>query len=305
MERKKQFWHHFTRPPNPKIAVLIGVLFASSSAIFVRFSDAAAPVIAAYRMVFTCLILTPVFTIEKLRKKSAPTEKVKLALADLTLCILSGLFLSLHFLTWIFALDYTSIASATVLVDTHPVFITLLSFIILKERISKRSLLLIVVALTGSIVIAVGGKSEGTSVMLGNLLALAGALMVSAYMLIGRAVRQRVGLNTYTFIVYLSSAFFLLLISLVGGYSLTPYPAHEFLIFLCLALFPTLLGHSVFNWALKYLKPSFISAMILGEPVGAGLLAVIFFAEFPTLITIIGGLIILCSLYLLVKQESS
>ncbi len=304
MGRKKQFWHHFTVTPNPKIAVLIGVLFASSSAIFVRFSQAAPPIIAAYRMIFTSLILVPIFTIDILRKKPVSTVKVKLSFGDFLLCILSGLFLSLHFLTWITALEYTSIASATVLVDTHPVFITLLSFLILKERISKKSLLLIAAALAGSIVIALGGKSAGDSVLQGNLLALAGALFVSGYMLIGRAVRQRIGLNTYTLIVYLSSAVFLLIISAAGSYSLAPYPAREYLLFLALALFPTLLGHSVFNWALKYLKPSFVSTIILGEPVGSSILAIIFFLEFPSLITVIGGVIILTSLYLLIKQES-
>jgi drug/metabolite transporter (DMT)-like permease len=217
----------------------------------------------------------------------------------------SGAFLAMHFALWITSLSYTSVASSTVLVTTHPVIVAFVGFLLLGERLSLRGLAFMVAALAGSVVLVSGGLGTDGSAAFGNLLAFLGAVTVSGYMLLGRVVRRTLSVNTYTIIVYAVAAALLFIASIAGGTRLGPYPLHELALFFALALFCTLLGHSLFNWALKYLKPTVISTSILGEPVIASLLAVFLFGEVPTPYTLAGGAIILVSIYLFVRHEAS
>ena len=220
------------------------------------------------------------------------------------LSILSGVILSLHFSAWITSLSYTSVASSTVLVTTHPIIVAVAGFFILGERLSWRATLFMVAALGGSIVLVIGGFGVGGSAPLGNLLAFLGAVTVSGYILIGRVVRQHLSVNRYTFIVYGVSAILLTTYALIARNPLFGYPARELLIFLALAVVCTLLGHSLFNWAIRFMSPVVISTSILGEPVIAGALAVVIFAEVPTVYTVIGGVIILISIFLFVRESN-
>jgi len=291
----------------PQIVVGIGVFFSSLSAIIIRLSDAPALAIASYRMVFATLILTPFMLRERVRgahREDHGSQPAGVDIRTIVLSVVSGALLSLHFATWITSLAYTSVASSTVLVTTHPLIVAIGGMVLLGERITLRSALFIVTALVGSVVLVWGGVERGESAALGNLLAVVGAITVSGYMIIGRVVRQRLSVNHYTYIVYSVAAILLVAYALMGGVPLYPYPLRELLLFLALAVFCTLLGHSLFNWALRFLKPTVVSTTILGEPVIASVLAVILFGEVPTVFTIIGGAIILTSIYFFVRQEA-
>lgn len=218
------------------------------------------------------------------------------------LSVLSGLFLSLHFAAWISSLSYTTVASSTVLVSTHPVIVAVAGFFILGERMSWRAALFMAAALGGSVVLVIGGFGTGGSASLGNLLAFLGAVAVSGYILIGRVVRQHLSTIRYTFIAYGVSAILLTIYALVAGNSLFGYPVRELLIFLALAVVCTLLGHSLYNWAIRFMSPTVISTSTLGEPVIAGVLAAVLFAEIPTVYTVVGGVIILLSISLFVGE---
>ncbi|SHI61111.1 Permease of the drug/metabolite transporter (DMT) superfamily [Geosporobacter subterraneus DSM 17957] len=279
---------------NPQWAVLIGVVFVSFSSIFIKYSTAPSLIIAAYRLGFTILLLLPSVIRSKGEEISAINRK------SLGICILSGVFLALHFATWITSIKYTSIASSAVLVNTHPVFILLGSVLILKEKVSKRSVLCIALALTGGIIISLGDSSLGSHAIFGDMLALAGALFVAGYMMIGRAVRQHMSVTTYTFLVYASCFATLMLLVAAAGIPLYPYPIKEWFIFLALAVFCTILGHSIFNWALAYVKAAFVSTAVLGEPVFATLWAILLFSEHPTLWQILGSGLILFGIYLFI-----
>ncbi|MFW5683355.1 MAG: DMT family transporter [Spirochaetota bacterium] len=309
----------------PQLVVAIGVAFTALSAIFVRLSDAPALAIASYRMVFTSLLLAPLYLRERARtrtvsghdealeapvgadpsgrqdrRRAAPPKRLAIALS-----VLSGAFLALHFALWISSLAYTSVASSTVLVTTHPLIVGLVGYLLLGEHLSPKGVALMLVALGGGVVLVWGGLGEGESVLFGNVLAFLGAVTVGGYMLLGRVVRRTLSVNRYTMIVYSTSAIVLVVTALVARVPLYPYPPRELAIFLGLAVFCTLLGHSLFNWALKYLKPTVISTSILGEPVIASVLAVLLFGEMPTLSTLLGGLIILTAIYLFVRVEAT
>lgn len=279
----------------PQGMVLIGVLFVSFSSIFIKYSTAPSLIIALYRLGFTVLLMLPSVLINKKEEIRGVDKK------SLWTCIASGICLALHFATWITSFQYTSIASSSVLVNTHPIFIVIVSIFVFKERISKKAAFSMVITLGGGIIISVVDFAQGTHALLGDLLAIAGAFFVAGYMMIGRVVRQKLSLTTYTFLVY-SSCFITLLVFVVAkDIPLYPYPLREWLIFLALAVFCTLLGHSIFNWALAYVRPIFISTAVLGEPVFATLWASFIFAEHPSLWQMLGSGLIVWGIYLFIR----
>lgn len=302
----------------PILVVTAGVVFTSFSAILIRLSDAPPFVIAAYRMWFTTILLAPIVVLSRLRSRRRPGSRLPdggipgtLAARDsvrkprvILLSVVSGVFLSVHFASWVTSLSYASVAGSTVIVTTHPLIVAVGGFLFLKEHLSWRAMIFMVGALAGGVVLVLGGFGEGGSQPLGYLLAFIGAVTVSGYMLIGRLVRQHLDANRYTLIVYSVSAVLLTVYAVIAGDPLFGYSLRELLIFLALAVVCTLLGHSLFNWALRFISTTVISTSILGEPVIASVLAVVIFAEIPSVYTLVGGIIILGSIFLFVRESS-
>jgi len=286
---------------DPRGVVVIGVFFVSFSAILVRLSDAPPLIIATYRLGFTTLILFPVFLRDSGLFCVSSSERGWMNGRILLLCIVGGVSLALHFYTWFVSLRLTSVASAAVLVNTHPVFIVIGSAIFLKERINRKSLPFIALTFIGSIIIALGDYSHGSRNLQGDISALLGAFFVSVYMLVGRTVRKDVSLPLYAFTVYGISTAVLLLLDLGTTTPLHPYTPREFLIFFLLALVCTIGGHTVFNWALRYVKPSYVSTAVLGEPVFASILALFIFRETPSLYTLLGGVLVIAGIFLFIR----
>jgi drug/metabolite transporter (DMT)-like permease len=282
---------------NPYAAVLLGVLAVSFSALFVRLCTAPALIIATYRLLFTFLVLAP-FTLSKLHLLKALDRR------QILLSSASGVCLALHFATWFTSLRYTSIASSTVLVTLQPIFVVVGSWLFFREKVSRLALVGGGVALLGSMVIGASDFKAGGTALLGDGLALLAAMLVSGYLLIGRRLRRDLPLEAYTFITYGSSSLVLVLLSLLSGAPFTGYPLSDWLLFLALALVCTVLGHTVFNWVLKYVQASVVSVSVMGEPIGAIIWASIFLREFPTLRQMIGGCLIFTGLYLFTRVSA-
>lgn len=217
---------------------------------------------------------------------------------------MSGAFLALHFGLWITSLSYTSVANSTVLVSTHPIVVAIASALFLRDPIRKRSIPFMLTAVAGSVLLVAGDRGTANSSSIGDLLAFLGAVSVGGYIIIGRVVRERLSVNEYTMIVYPVSAILLSIGAIVSGASLGPYPVREFALFLALALFCTVLGHSLYSWALRFVRPTFVSTSTLGEPVLASALAAIVFGEIPTLHSLAGATVILVSIFLFVRTET-
>lgn len=330
---------------SPRFVVPIGVLFISLSAIFIRLSTAPPLAIATYRMAFATLLLLPLllrreatppvpdtgreardaasqtstqsdgtFGTSNIRANhpAAPPRRTHLFVQlsglgtrDLLLCLVSGVFLAFHFATWIASVGMTSIASSTVLVNLQPIFVLAASAAILGERSSKLSILFVAVTILGCAVLSFGDARLGTHRLAGDGLALLGAVFVSGYMVIGRIVRQRVSARGYTLVVYASATVALLGLDLITGTSLWPFSIVDWLLFAALAVFSTLLGHSLLNWSLKYLKATIIATSVLAEPVVATLLAIPIFGEIPSLFSVAGGAVAIAGLYLFVRSETA
>jgi drug/metabolite transporter (DMT)-like permease len=284
---------------NPKLIVIIGVIFVSFSSILVKASSAPALIISTYRLAFTVILITPSALI-KCKK-----EFKEIKWTTLLLSAVGGILLALHFATWITSIKYTSIASSTVLVNTHPIFIVALTWLLFREKQSKRALFSIGLTILGGAVISSGDNTLGSNVLYGDMLAVLGAAFVSGYMLIGRIIRQKLSVTAYTLIVYLSCTLTLLTLNLITSTPLYPYSLKEFAIFLALAVCCTILGHSIFNWSLEYVKPTFLSVSMLGEPVFATIWAIFIFAELPTLWNVVGSVMILWGIYIFSKAENA
>lgn len=282
---------------NPKLAVLAGVLFVSFSSIFTKMSTAPSLIIATFRLGFSSLILLP-FVL-----KNNIDEIKNIRIGDLVICTISGIFLALHFATWLESIKHTSITSSTVLVNTHPIFVVMGSILILKQRMSKNALLGIGIGLVGSFVISMGDSSLGSNVIYGDMLAVMGAFFVAGYMMIGSVVRKRLSVNAYTFIVYSTCTVTLLIMDFASKTPLYPYPKLDWALFLAMALLCTMMGHSVFNWALEYINPSFVSMGILGEPVFATVWAFLIFGQVPTLSQVVGGMTILAGISVFIRSQ--
>ncbi len=153
------------------------------------------------------------------------------------------------------------------------------------------------------IIITGGDISLGAEHLRGDLLALAGAFFAGIYLLIGRKLRVDLNNLEYIFIVYSIAALFLLIISLSYNENITDYPARTWIFFLLLALIPTVVGHSLYNWLLKYIPAYRVATVILGEPIGATILAIFFFYQIPGWWTMIGGVMILLGIYIVLRQS--
>lgn len=286
---------------NPYLAVLLGVVGAAFSSIFTKLAEAPPLIIAFYRLGFTVLILAP-FTF-----MAAGAQLRRMGRADIFLACLAGIMLALHFAVWIASLNYTSVASSTVLVTMQPLFVIAGGYIFYREKVKLPGLLGAGLAILGSILVGVSDFRVGGQALYGDLLAFSGAILVAGYMLIGRGLRRRLSLLPYIFVVYGMATLVLFLWALVMGNSFWPYPAWTWVWFLALAVVPTIFGHTVFNWALRYVKAAVVSVSILGEPVGATILAYFIFNQVPTVLQVTGGIIIIAGLavFILSSGEES
>jgi drug/metabolite transporter (DMT)-like permease len=274
------------------LLIFIAVVAVSWAAIFIKLTGAPPLATAFYRMCFATLFILPLAL-----KKSLP-EILKIRGKILIITLFSGIFLGFHFATWITSLDYTSISNSVVLVTTQPIFVAILSHLLLKEKINLSILFAILLALLGSFIISGGDFRVGKANFFGDILALIGAVMAAAYLLCGRVVRQKLSLVTYIFLVYFISALVLGVLCVIWGTPLYPYPSKTFLWFILLGLIPTVIGHTLYNWALKYLKAYLVGISILGEPVGTTILAYFIFKQIPPTLTYLGAAAIFTGIFL-------
>lgn len=278
----------------PLLVIFIGVLSVSASAIFVKLSTAESGTIAFYRMFLSVLIMLPLFLKNNLH------ELKEIRSRDWLFSTIAGVLLAFHFILWFESLRYTSVASSTVLVTLQPLFAIFGTYFFFKEKITLKSVLAMVIAIGGSFLISWGDFQVGGTAFYGDILALIACALVTGYMLFGQDLRRRIGLTTYTIIVYTVSAITLAFYMLVKGESFTTDDPMNWLWFLLLAIVPNLLGHNLFNWALKYVSANTISIAILFEPVGASIMAFFVFGEVLISSQYIGGAIVILGILLYV-----
>ncbi len=287
------------KSPAAYLGVAIGVSVASTAAILIRLAQADAPslVIAAWRLVLASLILAPVALAVR------GSELCGLTRREWVSVLASGLLLALHFAAWITSLAYTSVAASVVLVSSSPLFVGLASHLLLRERLTRGMVVALLIASGGSALIGLGDLGRGAHHLWGDVLALVGAMAAAGYLLIGRRLRARLSLLAYVFPVYATAALALWILLLLAGGPTFPQRSQTWLWLILLALGPQIVGHSLLNWALRYLSATYVALTVLGEPIGSTLLAWWLLDERPSLWVVVGGTLILIGISIASRVE--
>ena len=283
-------------PFNPKIFLLIGVISFAFGAILIRYSQAPALVIAFYRLFFAAAIMG-FFGITKMRNFS------NIYFRDVLILCLNGFVLAVHFALWISSLKFTTVAASVILVDTSPFFAIIFAYIFLKEGIDRRFTLGLALCFTGAILILGTDVGLGQN-LYGDILSLMGGVLAGFYFFVGRKVRSRIDFVSYVTYVYGFSALFLFMFILIYSVPLVGYSQIDYMIFLLLAAGPSCLGHNSYNYSLKYMKASTVSATVYGEALGSTILAIILFNEAPSYLVFIGAIFIMIGIYFAVIKQN-
>jgi len=279
------------------LSLIVATFAVSWAAVLIKMTDAGPLPTAFYRMGIASLILA-IPAIPKVRQ----TIRI-LSSRQMALLITSGIVLGLHFAFWVTSLFYTTISNSTILVATQPMFVLVMEAAILKDKIPVRSIVGMAVAVVGMGVISQGDLNLDRKYIIGDLLALVGAFCAGTYLFIGRQLRTKLDNLGYIFPVYTISAVTLLVISLASRENLIEYSTKSWVLFILLALIPTVLGHSLYNWLLKYVPAHKVATTILGEPIGATILAIIFFNQIPGWWTVAGGVLILSGIFIVLLRR--
>ncbi|QYK60257.1 DMT family transporter [Paenibacillus sp. S25] len=273
-------------PFHPYILLLISILSVSISSIMIKSSDTPTSVAGMYRLYMSVLIMLP-FVPWKMFRSLEMNKK------DWSTVFIAGLFLGLYFLFWMESLVYTSVASSMVILSLQPLFVMMGSYFMFRERANILTILCLIAALVGSIVIAWGDIGISREALIGDGLSLVGTILVSAYMLAGQKVSHKINANLYSVIVFFIGGSIMLVYNLLNHYSLIEYDSSDWMYFLLLAVIPTIFGQYIFNLLLKSMGATTVSVGIIGEPVLAIILAYLFLGEIISAFQFIGGIMTL------------
>ncbi|WP_255999094.1 DMT family transporter [Exiguobacterium sp. LL15] len=278
----------------PYFTLFMALFFISTSAIFVKWAETPIEAVAFYRMLFSTLLLLPLIRLKELLQLSSSTIRHML---------LSGILLAGHFWLWFLSLDYTTVASSTLFVTASPIFVLAGNALFFKQHPSRKALLFVAVALFGGGLVAYGDIAVGMRALIGDGLALLATILVAGYWLLGQHVRTSVSTNLYSFGVYAVASLVLLLLSLIQSTNLVAAFQQDWWLYILLAVFPTLLGHNLFNWALARVSASIISITILGEAVWGMIFGYYLFDEKLTWIQITGAALLLIGIGLFLRRN--
>jgi len=281
------------------LGVGLGVMTVSMAATLIRLAQVGTHslAVAAWRLALATLVLAPIVMATRRFELRALTRR------EWGYALASGLMLALHFASWITSLAYTSVVASVVLVSTSPIFVGLVSYVLLREQLSGGMVVALFIAIAGSVLIGLGDLGKGVHRLWGDVLALVGAVAAAGYFLIGRRLRARLSLLAYVFPVYCTAAVVLILVLLLSGLPVLPQRQETWLWLLLLALGPQIVGHSSLNWALRYLSATYVTIATLGEPIGATLLAWWLLGESPSYWAVAGGVLILAGVVVASRAE--
>ncbi|UOF92128.1 DMT family transporter [Fodinisporobacter ferrooxydans] len=283
-------------PVPPILIMAVGVIAVSFSAIFIKWSNAPASILGMYRLFFTVVIMSPLL-IPRMQ------EIRRLSRKDWGILTVSGLFLGLHFLFWIGSLKFTTVASSMILTTLEPIFVMVGAYVLFKERTNVLALVSMLIAMGGTVCIAWGDFGGTGHALKGDMYSIIGTIAVSVYMLAGQNLRNRMSSFVYNILVFFVASIVFAVYNIFAGYSFVQYPGKEWGIFVLLAIVPTIFGHALFNWLLKYVNATTISMSILGEPVGAIALSVLLLNDTVTPSQWIGGCMAILGVWLFLRTN--
>jgi len=280
-------------------ALTLGVVSISFAAVFIRLADGPVASVAAMRLLFATIVLLPFVIFSRNTRNSI----MKLPRGEKGLLVLAGLFLALHFLSWIASLSFTGITSSIVFVTTSPIFIEIYSVTVRGEKTSAKVWIGIGLTVAGAVILGGGNIAAGGESWKGDLLAVAGAIAVASYFIVGSRLRPKLTLLAYIFPVYGTAALLLVLAASLLGAGLTGLPARTYFYCFLMALVCQVTGHSLFNWALRRMKTTLVAMATLGEPIGTTMIAWLILGELPVPTEILGGVVVLAGVFVVLTGD--
>ena len=283
----------------PYLALFIGMLAISTSAILIRFSGSDPLVIGSYRQTFATLLFVPFLIKDKGQEIRALPQQRLVEMA------ITGVLLGGHFGFFISSVKATSIAASVLLGTCHIVYVAIIGWLFLGERLNSKAIKGTIIALLGIVVLFGGDLVQDPGNFHGNILAFVSGILAGLYYLSGRKLRKEISLPLYALVVYFFSALTMWSVVIIQDLDYRNLPIEEIQLFVLMALIPTLLGHTMQNWALGFLPAYVVSISLLSEPVGSGILAWIIFSEIPSIGVFIGGLVVLIGVYVVTTAEKA
>lgn len=277
------------------LPLIISIVAISFAAIFVKWSTAPATILSMYRMILACLLLVPIVWLKR-------HEFQKIGRKEWYLLFFSGLFLALHFALWFGSLKLTTVASSTIILALQPIVALVGGMFVYKERTTKSALMTMGIAVIGAVMVGWGDFGLSKNAIIGDILSFLSVIVVVGYLLIGQNVVKKVSHWIYSFCVFGFAAIALIVYNVTTGVALGGYDAKEWGIFVLLAIVPTI-SHVINNWLMNYVNATTISMSILGEPVGATILAALILGERLGLWQVVGGLIVLLGVFFFLMQQ--
>lgn len=284
-------------PINPILPLIVGMVAISFAPIFVKYSNAPVSVQGMYRMLFTFLLMLP------FGRKQLPAARTVSA-RNWIFLTLAGFFLALHFILWMESLNYTSIASSTIILSLEPVLVMAGAYFIYKDKANRFAVIGMLVALVGAAGIGFGDIGLSREAFYGDVLSLLGTVAVAVNMLLAKKIMEQVPSYLYSLIVFGITFLFFGLYNVALGIPMTGYPAKEWIVFLLLAIVPTVFGHLVFNWLLQYVKAATVSMSVLAEPVGSSILGIFIFGEWISGSQLAFGGLVIVGLLVYLRSEN-
>ncbi|MDO4175031.1 MAG: DMT family transporter [Eubacteriales bacterium] len=280
--------------------VFLGMISGATASLFIRYGTAPMLVLAAYRKTIVTVMLLPMVLLHH------RDEWKKLKLHTVLWCVLAGIFLAIHFFTYFMSVKYTTIAASNVLAGTEILFVSVFMFAAGKETFNRMNWLSIAIALIGGIVVSMTGSNDAAlNGPLGNICGVICAVALAGYSLVGSKVRQANLSNTlFTFIAYGASAIVLDGMVICSGYSLFGYDPINYLVAIGMAVFCSLLSHSLYTWSLKYISPTLLAIFKILSPVPTALLGFLVLSEIPSWNQIIGGIVVILGIMLYIRSKN-
>ncbi|MGE7989154.1 DMT family transporter [Lysinibacillus fusiformis] len=278
------------------LLLTISIIAISFAAIFVKWSEAPATVISMYRMYLACILLSPIIFVKR-------REFFKLTNKEWLFLFVAGAFLALHFALWFESLKLTTVASSTIILSLQPIIALIGGYFIYKERTSVSTLLTIGISMIGVVMVGWGDFGlNSTSVIIGDILSFLSVIAIVGYLLIGQNNVKKISHWIYSFCVFLFAGITLTIYNIFMGIPIGGYDTREWGIFMLLAIFPTI-AHVIYNFLLNYVNTTTVSMSILGEPIGATILAIFLLGERVIALQIVGGVIVLFGVFLFLMQQ--
>lgn len=277
------------------LPLIISIVAISFAAIFVKWSNAPATILSMYRMILACFLLLPIVLIKR-------KEFQKITRREWVLLFISGLFLALHFALWFGSLKLTTVASSTIILALQPIIALIGGAIFFKEQTTNSALMTMAIAVVGAVMVGWGDFGLSKNAIIGDILSFLSVIAVVGYLLIGQSVVKKVSHWIYSFSVFAFAAVALIVYNIATSVQISGYDAKEWGIFVLLAIVPTI-SHVINNWLMNFVSATTISMSILGEPVGATILAAIILNERLVAMQIMGGILVLLGVFFFLLQQ--